>query len=57
MKRLLCRLFGHRFTVQDLGKRHCARCRREEWLMSRPYPRIGEAKYYWKHMPFDELRF
>lgn len=57
LRRLWCRLVGHRFVkFADGFKRKCSRCRREEWLMGRLYPRIGEAAYFWEHMPFDELR-
>lgn len=44
-----CRFAGHTF-VEVEAKRHCSRCGREEWLMSNPYPMIGEPKYYWFHM-------
>jgi hypothetical protein len=51
---LLCVLSGHRFTeFSDGFKRKCDRCKREEWLMPRPYPKIGEAKYFWEHMDFE----
>jgi hypothetical protein len=54
--RVLCRIFGHRFETFDDGfKRRCPRCDREEWMMSRPYPRVGEAKYFWEDMGFDEF--
>lgn len=54
VRKLLCRLRGHRLEKFDDGlKRRCTRCAREEWVMSRPYPAIGEAKYYWRHMDWD----
>lgn len=49
--RFMCRLRGHRFeTFCDGLKRQCVRCQREEWVMSKPYPRIGEPKYTWRVM-------
>lgn len=52
--RLHCRLRGHKFkTFADGFKRQCTRCAREEWVMSRPYPMIGEAKHFWQHMDWD----
>lgn len=48
---LRCRLFGHKFTTFCDGlKRKCDRCPREEWVMTNPYPRIGEPKHYWGDM-------
>lgn len=48
---LICRLQGHTFkTFCDGTKRRCAGCGREEWLFSKPFPRIGEAKYSWRRM-------
>lgn len=53
--KLLCNLIGHPFVeFADGFKRKCKRCNREEWVMSNPYPRIGEAKLTWVHMPFDK---
>jgi hypothetical protein len=52
---LKCRLFGHRFVEFGDGfKRACKRCNREQWVMGRPYPLIGQAKYYWMDMGADE---
>lgn len=54
LRKLFCRLVGHKFTTFCDGlKRRCGRCSREEWVMSTPYPRIGEPKYRWKHMDWD----
>lgn len=51
LARTVCRLRGHKFRkFSDGFKRACDRCGREEWVMSRPYPLIGEAKHYWHHM-------
>lgn len=58
LRRQMCRLAGHSFaTFSDGYKRRCVRCAREEWMFSNPYPRIGQPKYQWKHMPFHELKF
>lgn len=52
--RLICRVRGHHFsTFCDGLKRQCDRCSREEWVMSNPYPRIGEAKHFWQHMDWN----
>lgn len=43
----------HRWVCfSDRLKRRCARCGREQWVMSRRFPRIGEAKYFWEDMNF-----
>lgn len=56
LDRAICRMRGHAFAVfADGFKRRCARCSREEWVMTRPYPRIGEAKSYWHHMDWEQL--
>ncbi len=47
----ICRVVGHRWRVFCDGfKRECRMCGREDWVMSRPYPLIGQAKYYWERM-------
>lgn len=54
IKKAICRLFGHRFrTFADGFKRRCSRCHREDWVFLKPLPRIGEPKYFWKHMDWD----
>ncbi len=32
--------------VDNPGKRRCW-CGEEEWLFSKPYPEVGEPKYFW----------
>lgn len=52
--RLICRFVGHDYREFCDGlKSQCNRCAREEWVMGRSYPLIGEAKYFWQCMDFD----
>jgi hypothetical protein len=54
LKRIRCRVKGHKFTVFGDGlKRLCDHCGREEWVFSKPYPLIGEPKYSWRDMSRD----
>jgi hypothetical protein len=50
-----CRMGFHEFeTFADGLKRKYRHCDREDWLMSKPYPKIGEPKYSWKKMwPYE----
>lgn len=34
----------------NTAKRLCSKCGAEDWVMSNPYPSIGEPAYYWKRM-------
>lgn len=54
LNRATCRVVGHPFVAfADGFKRRCIRCNREEWVMTNPYPRIGQAKHEWVHMDFE----
>lgn len=51
LRRWFCDRRGHRWAHECDGlKRHCPRCGREDWVMGRLHPMIGEAAYYWKTM-------
>lgn len=54
--RLACALLNrHAFErFSDGFKRRCVHCAREEWLMSRPYPRSGQVALYWMDVQADE---
>ena len=57
-RRVICKLIGHRHELfADGYKRRCKRCGDEDWLMSNPYPKIGQPKYFWQSMPFNRLKF
>jgi len=55
---LLC-LLGHRWEYFcDRLKRKCKNgCGAEEWVFSKPYPMIGEAKYSWRDMSRKRFKF
>lgn len=46
-----CNLFRrHSWESTAPFKRRCTHCGEEQWLFSKQYPAIGEAKYTWEKM-------
>lgn len=60
LRRLVCRVVGHPWfrgiewepdgTPRNTGKRQCLRCGQEQWLFTKPYPRVGEPATRWRDM-------
>ena len=51
LSNFICQIVGHKFRYEsDHTKRFCVRCNREDWVVTRPYTRVGEVKHYWGNM-------
>lgn len=53
------RTVEHSFVSTAMFKRQCSRCGREEWMMSHPYPAVGEPALTWEgmHDPFPDRHY
>jgi len=45
----------HKFAYIRDGYVRICDCGQEEWMMSKPYPRVGEPKYTWKDMTVKDF--
>lgn len=46
----------HKYRYECDGLKRFCDCGAEDWVMSKPYPKIGEPKYYWKNMSWKDFK-
>lgn len=56
IRKLLCRLFAHRWRYPRDFIRECPRCEREEAVYLNRFPKIGEPQTEWRASPNQRLR-
>ena len=57
IKDFSCLWWGHKWQDDYEGnpmKRHCSHCGLVQWVMSKPYPNIGEPALFWKDMGYHK---